>query len=54
MGLGLTQEQFSEKISVSRTYLQTIEAGRGNPTIKVAAKIRKVAGCSWDQLFTGC
>jgi transcriptional regulator with XRE-family HTH domain len=51
--LNMTQEQFSEAISVSRTYLQTIEAGKANPTMQVAGRIVKVCECSWDELMLG-
>ena len=47
----MTQEQFSEKVSISRTYLQNIEAGQGNPTIEVAERIKKICKCSWDDLL---
>jgi transcriptional regulator with XRE-family HTH domain len=51
MALEMTQEQFSEKIGVSRTYLQSIEAGKGNPTIMVAERIKKACKCSWEDLL---
>jgi DNA-binding XRE family transcriptional regulator len=51
MALKMTQEQFSEKVGISRTYLQSIEAGRGNPTIQVAGQIIKVCKCSWEDLL---
>ena len=51
MALKMTQEQFSEKIGISRTYLQSIEAGKGNPTIQVADRIKKACRCSWTELL---
>ena len=51
MGQKMTQEQFSEKVGISRTYLQSIEAGKGNPTIQVAERIKKASKCSWDDLL---
>jgi len=51
MALKMTQEQFSEKAGISRTYLQTIEAGKGNPTMAVLRRIKKTGGCSWTELL---
>lgn len=52
-GLGTTQERLSEKAEISRRYLQEIEAGRLNPTIAVAARLRRALKCSWDDLLRG-
>ena len=56
MALKMTQEQFAEAIGVSRTYLQSIEAGKANPTLEVAERIILACNCSWDELMegTGC
>jgi transcriptional regulator with XRE-family HTH domain len=51
MALKMSQEQFAEAINVSRTYLQTIEAGKGNPTIQVVDRIKKACKCSWDDIL---
>ncbi len=53
MALGMNQEQFAEAINVSRTYLQSIEGGRANPTLQVAERITKVCKCSWNVLMDG-
>jgi DNA-binding XRE family transcriptional regulator len=53
VGMNLTQEKFSEAINVSRTYLQSIEGGRSNPTLQVAEQIVKACRCSWDELMVG-
>jgi transcriptional regulator with XRE-family HTH domain len=47
---GLTQERLAEKADISVRYLQFLEAGRYEPTVKVAARIRRALGCSWDEL----
>jgi len=47
---GLTQEKLAEKADISRRYLQTIEAGRMNPTIGVASRLRKALGCTWEKM----
>ncbi len=51
MALKLSQERFAEAINVSRTYLQSIEGGKANPTIQVAARIKKTCKCSWEELL---
>lgn len=47
---GLTQESLAERAEISVRYLQFLEAGRYAPTVKIAARIRKALGCSWDDL----
>jgi transcriptional regulator with XRE-family HTH domain len=49
--LGMTQDQLCEKADVSRTYIQSIEAGKGNPSIQTADRIKKALKCSWDDLL---
>ncbi len=49
----LTQEALAEKADISVRYLQFVEAGRYNPTVKVAALLRKALDCSWDDLCRG-
>lgn len=53
MALKMTQEQFAEAISVSRTYLQSIEAGKANPSLQVTEQIVRVCRCSWNELMKG-
>ena len=50
-GLRMTQEGLAEKADISRRYLQQIEAGQMNPTIKVVSRMRKALRCSWDDLL---
>jgi transcriptional regulator with XRE-family HTH domain len=49
----LTQEKLAEKAEISHRYLQSIEAGKKQPSINVVGRIRKGLGCSWDELLTG-
>jgi len=49
----LTQEVLAEKSEISARYLQFVEAGRYTPTVKVAGRIRKALGCTWDELCRG-
>jgi len=53
MGLEMTQERFAEAIGVSRTYVQSIERGKANPTLEVAERVVALCGCSWDKLMHG-
>lgn len=54
----LTQEQFSQKIGVSRQALVTYETGRCKVPPKVAARIRDYFGLSteemWNVLYASC
>ena len=49
----MTQEALAEKADISRRYLQQIEAGQMNPTVKVVSRLRKAFRCSWDDLLRG-
>ncbi|GIP26274.1 transcriptional regulator [Paenibacillus sp. J23TS9] len=40
--IGLTQEQLSERVGVSRQTIISIENGRFNPSLELAYKIAKV------------
>lgn len=48
---GITQEGLAEKADISRRFLQEIEAGEKQPTVKTAAKLRFALNCTWDRLF---
>lgn len=50
---GLTQETLAEKAGIDARYLQKIEAGTVNPSIRVAASLRAALSCSWDDLLRG-
>ncbi len=32
-------------------YLQTLESGKSNPSLKVLCRLRKGLNCSWDELL---
>ena len=49
----LTQEKLAELADVSRRYLQEVEKGEKNPTVKIAAKLRLALKVSWEELFKG-
>lgn len=51
MALKMTQERFAEKADISRTYLQSIEAGKANPTRMVLDRIKKTCRCGWEELL---
>ena len=49
----LTQEHLAESAEISHRYLQSIEAGRKQPSINVVARLRSGLDCSWDELLEG-
>jgi len=49
--LGLTLEQMSEKIGISRNYLWEIEAGRKLPAVNTLVRIGEVLNVSIDYLL---
>ena len=51
MALKMSQEMFSAKVGITRAYLQRIEAGTVNPSLKIVRQIKKVCACSWDDLL---
>ena len=50
---GLTQVDLAAKAGINRRYIQDLEAGRKQPTIVVAAKLKSALGCRWDTLLKG-
>jgi transcriptional regulator with XRE-family HTH domain len=53
MEKGLTQEKLAENADVSHRYLQSLEAGKKQPSINVVARLRQALECSWDELLRG-
>lgn len=45
-GLGLTQEQFAERLGISHGYVGHIETGVRSPSLRLAARIEEVSGVS--------
>ena len=48
---GMTQEEFAEKINISRTHIGHIEQGRKTPSIKLMEKISKALKIRMSELF---
>lgn len=46
-----SQESFADAVGVHRTYMGTLERGRGNPSLDVIAKIARGLGISLAKLF---
>ena len=46
-----SQESFADAIGVHRTYMGTLERGRGNPSLDIIAKIARGLGISLADLF---
>jgi transcriptional regulator with XRE-family HTH domain len=47
----INQIAFADRAGISRTQLQTIEAGKVDPTLKTLRKLRTAFRCSWDDLL---
>lgn len=48
---GLTQEKFAEKAKIDFSYLNLIEAGKRNPTLKIIAKLARSLGVKLEELM---
>ena len=49
---GLKQEELARLVGVRRETIGNLEAGRYNPSLKLAMDIAKVFGCSVEEIFT--
>jgi transcriptional regulator with XRE-family HTH domain len=50
----LTQEKLAEKSDLHWRYLQTLESGKANPSLKVLCGVKKGLGCTWEELLKNC
>ncbi|HLS24013.1 MAG TPA: helix-turn-helix transcriptional regulator [Pseudogracilibacillus sp.] len=48
---GLTQEQLSKRVGVSRQSIVAIENGRYNPSLELAFKLAHVFNCKIEDIF---
>jgi len=48
---GLTQEQLSEKVGVRRETIMRLEAGKYNPSLKLAIDISRVVDAPIEEIF---
>lgn len=48
---GVTQEQFAEKLGISRTHVGHVEQGRKSPSLKLLNKIAKTLKVHLNQLL---
>ena len=48
---GLTQEQLAEKVGVRRETIMRLEAGKYNPSLKLAIDISRVVETPIEELF---
>lgn len=51
MEAGLTQEDLADKVDVRRETIVRLEAGRYNPSLKLAIDISRVLGVSIEAIF---
>jgi putative transcriptional regulator len=47
----LTQEQLASKLKVSRSWLEKVENGKVDPSLKLALRIAAVLDCSIEDIF---
>lgn len=48
---GFTQQSFSEKIGISRSYYSMIELGEKNPSTRIFIKIKTALHYPYDDIF---
>lgn len=48
---GLTQEQLAEKVGVRRETIMRLEAGKYNPSLKLAIDISRVVNAPIEEIF---
>ncbi|TQR04606.1 helix-turn-helix transcriptional regulator [Psychrobacillus soli] len=51
MALGMTQDELSAKLDVSRQTISSLEKGRYNPSITLAFKLSKLFQCTIEEIF---
>ena len=51
MQKNLTQEQIAAKLQITRAYYTNLEQGRGNPSLKLASKIKEILNYEKDDIF---
>ncbi|CAM3178642.1 helix-turn-helix transcriptional regulator [Filibacter tadaridae] len=49
--MGLTQDDLSERLEVSRQTIISLEKGRYNPSLVLAFKIAKLFNCRIEDIF---
>ena len=48
---GLTQEELASKVGVRRETILRLEAGRYNPSLRLAVDISRAVGASIEEIF---
>ncbi len=48
---GLTQEELASKVGVRRETIVRLEAGRYNPSLRLAVDISRAVGASIEEIF---
>lgn len=49
--LGLSQKELAEKCKVSQQFIQKVESGKANPSLKTAIKMASALGVTVDELI---
>ena len=47
----MTQERLAEASDLHWRYVQTLESGESNPSLKVLHRLKTGWGCSWEELL---
>ena len=47
----LTQEEIAKQIGITRAYYTNLEQGRGNPSLKLASRIKEILSYEKDDIF---
>lgn len=51
IGFGMTQDELSERLDVSRQTIISLEKGKYNPSITLAFKLSRLFQCTIEELF---
>ena len=51
MEFGMTQDELSEKLNVSRQTIISLEKGKYNPSINLAFKLSRLFQCTIEDIF---
>lgn len=51
LAVGMTQDELSVKLDVSRQTIISLEKGKYNPSITLAFKLSRLFNCSIEELF---
>lgn len=53
MGIDISQSDLAKQIGVSQSHLCNVENGRLSPSLRLLLSLRKLLGCTIDELLIG-